>query len=203
VRTHVLKLGQAQAGKFRRASVILGTAFVMDGQLFTSQHSILWIGDEFKPECGCGGVVAPAFGEQSKLAAGARAEFRGKAEIERLRTSDVGPIGIAAAFEKTRETEEIEAVYSIALCFLRGEKCIDLAKKGGQAAQIHLVVSQNAYKGIRGPSAKIVKVILWNKRRSDVFFAVPPEARRIQNVPFQLDKTHRPETKFPKSARGM
>ncbi len=46
-------------------------------------------------------VVAAAFGEQSKLAVSARAEFGGKAEIERLRTSNVGAIGIAATFEET------------------------------------------------------------------------------------------------------
>src|SRR5580704_15545943 len=32
---------------------------------------------------------------------------------------------------------------------------------------------------------------------------MPAEAAGIQNVPFQIDKTHRPQTMFPKSACGM
>ena len=175
----------------------------MDGELFTSQNTILWVGSEFEPERGCGGVVAVAFGEQGKLAAGARAEFGGEAEIERLRTSDVGTFGIAAPLEESREPEEIEAVDSFALCVLRCDESVDLAKKGGQAAQIHLVVPQDAYKWIRGAAAKIVKIILGDKRGRDVVFTMPAEARSVKNVAFQLDKTHGTETKFPKRARGM
>src|ERR1700685_3154404 len=105
---------------------ILCVTLVMNGQLFTRQNTILWIGSKLKPECrGCG-VVTSAFGEQSKLTVRARANFGGKAEIERLRTSDVGAAGIPAATEETGEAEKIEAVYSISFGFLRGEKCIDL-----------------------------------------------------------------------------
>ena len=105
----------------------------MDGELFASQNTVLGIASEFEPECGCGGVVASALGKQSKLAASARAELCGKAEIKRLRASDVGAIGIAATLKESREAEQIEAVYPIAVRFLRGKKCVDFAKERGEA----------------------------------------------------------------------
>ena len=198
-----LKLCQAEPGKFRRARRILCAALVMNGELFASQNAIFWVSGELDPECRCGSVIAAAFGKQRKLAAGARAELGGKTEVERLRASDMSAIGIAAPLQKTRQPEQIETLYSIAICFFGGEKCVDLAKERGKAAQIHLVVAQNAYKRIRRAAAKIVKVILRNKRGSHVVFTMPAEAGSIENVAFQLDKAHRAETKFPKRSRGM
>ena len=155
----------------------------MDGELFASQDTILWVGNEFEPECRCGGVIAAAFGEQGKLASRAWAELGGKAEVERLRTSDMSAIGIAAPLEETRQAEEIQAVDSVAISVLRRDECVDLAKQGGQAAQIHLVVANDAHDRIAGSAAKIVEVVLRNECGSDVTFAVPAEARRIENTP--------------------
>ena len=132
-RVYAVKFGQAAAGKFRCAGRVLSAALVMDGELFASQNAVLGIASEFEPECGCGGVVASTLGKQGKLAASARAELGGKAEIKRLCASDVGAIGIAATLKESREAEEIEAVYSIAIRFLGGEKCVDLAKERGEA----------------------------------------------------------------------
>ena len=69
------KLCQTEAGKFRRTCRILCAALVMDGELLTSQNTVVRISNEFEPErCG-GGMLATAFGEKSKLATRARAEF--------------------------------------------------------------------------------------------------------------------------------
>ena len=104
-RVYAVKFGQAEAGKFRCAGRILSAALVMDGELFASQNTILGIASEFEPVCSCGGVVASALGKQGKLAAGARAELCGKAEIKRLRASDVSAIGIPATLKESREAE--------------------------------------------------------------------------------------------------
>ena len=145
-----VKFGQTEAGKFQCASRILCAPLVMDGELFTSQNTILGIASEFEPERGCGGVVAAALGEQGKLSASSWAEVDGKAEIKGLRASDVCAIGSAATLKESREAEEIEAVYSIAVCVSRGEKCVDLAKKGRKAAEIHLIVAQQCLRLDRG-----------------------------------------------------
>jgi hypothetical protein len=128
---HVLDLGESEASIFRGAGKVLCATLVMDRQLFTSQKTILRVGDELEPKSSCSRVVASAFGEQGQLAAGSRAEFSWEAEIERLRASDVGAIGIATAPEEMGKTEEIAAVDSFAVGVLRGEKRIYFAKKRG------------------------------------------------------------------------
>src|SRR5580693_10759304 len=113
--TAALELDQAEACIFDCGSDIFCAAFVVDGELFTSHDAVLRVVHEFEPESGGCGMIAAALGQHGKIASRAGSEFVGKAEVERLRTRNVGAIGIAPPLEETREPEEIEAVDSFAV----------------------------------------------------------------------------------------
>lgn len=118
VSAHAPKPGQAQSGKFHCAGRILCAVLVVDGELLTSQNTVLGVVGEFEPKRDSGVMVAPALGKKSELAVSARPKFGWKAEAQRLRACDVGAIGLATPLEEPREAEQIEAVYSIPICGL-------------------------------------------------------------------------------------
>ena len=198
-----LKLRQTKSGIFVRPGDILRPTLVMDSQLFTSQNTILRIASEFEPKGGSGGMIAAAFGKHREVMMSARAKFGGQTQIERLRARDVGAIGIAPPFEESRKAEKIEAVDPFAVSALRREKRVDLGKESCKAPEVHLIVAQHAYKWIRRAAAEVVEVILRDHRGSDIVLAVPAEARRVENLTFQLDEANGAKAKLPESPRGM
>ena len=64
-------------------------------------------------------------------------------------------------------------------------------------------MANNARDWIAGAAAKIVEVILRNEGGDDVIFAMPAEARGIENAALQLDKADGTEAQLPKRASGV
>src|SRR2546426_138922 len=100
------------------------------------------------------------------LEMGLPAEFRPRAKLGRqphfqgLSAGGMCAIRIAAALEKTREAEEIQAFETDCGARRFGKQCVDFAEKSGEAAQVHLIVADNASKRFNRPAAQIVKVKL-------------------------------------------
>ncbi len=142
-------------------------------------------------------VVAAALGEQRQFAARMWAKFCGQAEIERLRAGRVGAIRIAAALQKMRQAKKIEAVDVVVGTIRRGQQCVDAAHDGREAAQIHLVVAHDRRQRGRQGRREDNRSSVAESARKDVFFAMPAELWRVQNVALQFDQAHGAEAQLP------
>src|SRR5260370_12784615 len=80
---------------------------------------------------------------------------------------------------------------------------MDFAVERGESRQVDLVMLQDARERIRRAASKIVEIELRDQRGDDLVFAVPAEARRIQDVALEFHQAHRAQAKLPKRARGM
>src|SRR6266478_7851502 len=139
---------------------VFGVTFEIDGQLLAGVNAVVRIGHNFLPEFRGAGVLAAALGHQRQVAARLGAKFRGQTNLQRVRTGGMCAIRIAPALEKTREAEEIEAFEASCGARRFGKQCVDFAEKSGEAAQVHLIVADNASKRFNRPAAQIVKVKL-------------------------------------------
>jgi len=52
-------------------------------------------------------------------------------------------------------------------------------------------------------AAQVIEIKLRDQRRSHIVFAMPAEARCVQDAALEFHEPHRTEAKFPQRARGM
>src|SRR6266436_1184388 len=102
--------GNRQVGKLRGFDPVLGVALVVNRQLLAGLNAIARIGNDFQPNLGGSRVFAAALGHQRKFAARFGAEFPRQLDRQGLSRSLGGAAISAAARQKSRQPEEIEAV---------------------------------------------------------------------------------------------
>jgi len=197
------QLGESKFCEFRGASGIFSVAFVIEGKLLAGVDAVDRVGNDFVPQGGGALVVAAAFGHLSELAAGTRVNVTRQAEIDRLNAGGLSAVGFTATKQEAGEAEEVEAGYVAIESGVFPEKRVDFGVQSSKPAQIHLIVADDAYQGPVRTSAQIVEVKLRDESRSDVVFAVPAEARRVENVTLEFDQAHGAEAELPDRASRM
>src|SRR5258706_7261427 len=95
-------------------------------------------------------------------------------------------IVLPAALQKSRQPEEVEAFDFVYGAGRLRKQRVDFAEESGEPAQIHLIVPHHSSKWLGRPAAQIVEVILGNKRRSHIVFAMPAQTGRVKDVTFQV-----------------
>ena len=128
---------------------------------------------------------------------------RGFVEFARAR-------GMAALAHHAGETQDIDRVVRLGLRGVRDsisaiEQRENFSGQRRQAAQVHLVVTENSHERFGRPSAQIIEIHLRNQRRIDVVVARPIERAAIaaQNMTFEILEAHRTKPQPPELARGM
>ena len=197
------QLGESKFCEFRGASDIFSVAFVIEGELLAGVDAVDRVANDFVPQGGGALVVAAAFGHLSELAAGTRVDVDGQTAIDGLEAGGLSAVGFTAAKQEAGEAEEVEARYVTIESGVFPEKRVDFGVQSSKPAQVHLIVADDAYQGPVRTSAQIVEVKLRDESRSDVVFAVPAEARRVENVTLEFDQVHGAEAELPDSASRM
>lgn len=198
-----LELGKSELCEFGGVSGVFLLALIIESELFAGVDAVDRVGNDFVPQGGGTLVIAAALRHLGKLAASAGMDVTGQAEIDGLDASGLGAVGLSTAQKKTGEAEEVEAGDVIIENRVFPEKRVHFCVESGEAAQIHLIVANDAHQWPGGTSAQIIEIKLGNERGSDIVVAMPAEARRIEDVTFELDQAHRTEAQLPDSAGRM
>src|SRR5258706_2184000 len=103
-------LREPETSELQRTFQALCTAFVINCELNASVNACGFIGGKLVPEFGGLLVFAAAFCQQRQFAARLPVVFFREAEINGLRARGVGPLGIAAPLQITRESEQVQTL---------------------------------------------------------------------------------------------